>query len=170
MFFYYRLSERIYEGDYYITEDTSVLFNDKTKENNNFDYTISLGANSRILIDLSCETGRCGPLRCFLHGLKVMERELVFPKSMTGELYFVDDGEMTKYSGSMYLAFEDDCYYDKTRDIICFGKPYLEGITIEFTSGTYAVLNDGKITAIFMLIPSLKEKVAIKRGRFQSMA
>lgn len=147
--------------------DTSILFEEIAEEKFELDYTISLGADPRVIMDLSCETGRCGPLRCFLGGVKIVEKALVLPESKTGELYFVDDEKMTKYSGSMYLPFEDSCYYDETKNILCFGNPDLQGIAIEFVSNTYAVIYEGKITSVFMIVSSLKDKIVVRKGCFE---
>lgn len=168
MKFYYKLSQNIYEGTICIAEDTSVIF-EELETDLDLGYTISLGGDWRYLMDLSHKTGRCGPLRCFLEGVDVYEEKLSIPKCKKGELYFVDDEEMTEYSGTMYFPFENKCYYDEKSNILCIGNPYSPGETIEFVSNTYAVINGNRLAAVFMIVNSLKEMVTVQKGQFQGI-
>lgn len=97
---------------------------------------------------------------------KVYREELKIPKYKKGELYFMTDEEMTEYSGSQYMLFEDKCYYDEKKNILCLGNPYLQGKTIEFISNIYATVKENRLIAIFLIVDSLQEKVTIRRGKF----
>lgn len=166
MKFYYKYTNNTYEGITYMTDDTSIL-SKKTKDlEMELDYTVSLGGNPRYLMDLSHKTGRCGQIRCFMDRQKVYREELKIPKYKKGELYFMTDEEMTEYSGSQYMLFEDKCYYDEKKNILCLGNPYLQGKTIEFISNIYATVKENRLIAIFLIVDSLQEKVTIRRGKF----
>jgi len=168
MKFYYTLSKEIYEGTICVEEDTSVIF-EELEKNQDFGYTISLGGNWRYLMDVSCRTGQCGAVSCFLEGADVLEEKLAIPGHKRGKVYFEDDEEMTKGSGTMYFPFENKCYYDKKKNILCIGNPYLQGETIEFVSNIYAVINGDRLIAIFMVLTSLKEVVTICKGQFHGI-
>lgn len=103
---------QINKGKLVMFKDTSILFQNSEKAEE-LDYTVSLGNNSRYLLDLSHITGRCGNIRCFMGGKEVFKEDLTIPENKTGEIYFVSDKQMTAYSGDMYSSFKDDCYYDE---------------------------------------------------------
>lgn len=163
--FYYNFSNKIYEGTPYMTDDTSIIFKYSNETDLLLDYTISLGGSSRYLMDLSHKTGRCGPLRCFMAGVKVIQEELKIPQSRRGELYFKSTKEMTQYSGTMYMTFKDTCYYDEKNNILCIGNLSQEGEIIEFVRNTYAVVNRNDLVAVFMKVDCLKENIAIRKGQ-----
>lgn len=106
-------NNNICEGIIYMEEDTSILFKNVKGVDFSLDYTISLGGNPRFLIDVSHETGKCGKLRFFMTGVDVIQKELKIPQSEKGELHFSTNEEMIQYSGTMYMKFKDDCFYDK---------------------------------------------------------
>lgn len=151
-----------------VSQDTSVYFEESDMEFQS-GYTISLGGNWRYLIEVSYKTGRCEEFSCFLEGADVLEKGLRIPKHREGGLYFVDDEEMTRGSGTMYFPFENKCYYDVNSGILCVGNPYLEGEVIEFASNTFAAVFDNKLTAVFMYAPCLKEMIAVHKGIFRAV-
>lgn len=165
MKFYYKYSNDIYNGEIYMTNDTSILFSCNSKVRQKLDYTVSLGGNPRYLIDLSHDTGQCGNMRCFMDGQKIFLKKLDILKNKKGKLYFESDDVMTEYSGEMYMQFEDTCYYDEENSILCFGNPDAQGEVIEFLSNTFAVIKDDRLFAIFMKINSLSDKIAVRKGR-----
>lgn len=166
MKFYYENTNEIYEGTVYMTEDTSILFESNSEIETGLDYTVSLGGNSRFLIDLSHNTGRCGKMRCFMDGQSVFLRKLNIPENNKGKLYFLSDEEMTAYSGEMYFPFKNMCYYDEKNSVICLGNPDLQGDTIEFLSNTFAVIGGDKLSAIFMKVKSLNDNIIVQKGKF----
>ena len=103
-------------------------------------------------------------MRCFLEGAKCTCKELEILESQKGELYFQADEELVQYSGSMYGAMDDRCYYDENNNIICIGNPVQEGVTVEFVKNTYAVINQNNLTAIFMKIDGLEDKIVVRKG------
>lgn len=150
------------EGIPYMTEDTSIIFKYSEEANLPLDYTISLGGSSRYLMDLFHKTGKCGPLRCIMAGIKVIQEELKLPQSRKGELYFKSAEEMVQYSGTMYMTFKDTCYYDEKNHVLCIGNPNQEGESVEFVRNTYAVVNRNELVAVFMKVDRLQENV--KKG------
>ena len=148
--------------------DTSVLFKYSSDKEIFFDYTLSLGGNPRLLMDVSHENGKCGPMRLFMNGMKVIQKELKIPESKKGELYYTSE-EMIPYSGEMYMLFEDTCYYDEINNIVCIGNIYQEGKTIEFATDTYAVIYKNILIAVFMKIKHMNENIIIRGGRFYNL-
>lgn len=169
MIFYCNMNNSIYEGTVYMADDTSIIFKCAKGMDWSLDYTVSLGDSSRFLIDLSHKTGKCGPLRCFMNGVKVISKKLEIPKSKRGELYFADDDEMEQYDGTTYMLFEDTCYYDELNDILCIGNFNKGGETVEFVTNTYAVVNQNALVAVFMKVDQLRETIKIKKGRFYKL-
>ena len=167
--FCYNFNNKIYEGTPCMTNDTSIFFKYFNEEDLLLDYTISLGGNPRFLMDLCHKTGKCGPLRCFMAGVKVIQKELKIPQSRRGELYFKSAEEMIQYSGTMYMKFKDTCYYNAKDNILCIGNLSQEGETVEFVENTYAVVNQSDLVAVFMKVDCLKENVVIKKGQIYQM-
>ena len=161
MEFDYEYADDIYEGFVYMSPDTSILFKNNQKIEK-MDYTISLGENPRYLIDLYCNTGRCGNIRWFMDGQKICQRELNSSKSKKGKLYFFSDEEMTAHSGEMYNLFDDVCYYDEKKELLCVGNPDFSGVAIEFLSGVVAVLDHNKLVAVFVKAKLLQKVISVK--------
>lgn len=163
--FSYTFNNKIYEGYNCTLDDASIIFKYSNIVDLSLDYTISLGGNPRYLMDVSHKTGKCGPLRCFMAGVKIIQNELRLPQSRKGELYFISSEEMTQYSGTMYMPIIDKCYFDEKDNIFCIGNPSQEGETVEFVRNTYAVLNRGDLVAVFLKVDCLKENIVIRRGQ-----
>lgn len=159
--FSYSFNNKIYEGNHYMTDDTSIIFKYSSETDLMLDYTISLGGNPKLLMDVFHKTGKCGPMRCFMAGITIIQKELKIPQSRKGELYFKPAEEMIIYSGTMYKTLKDTCYYDKKNNILCIGNPSQEEEAVEFAGNTYAVLKQNDLAAIFMKV-DCSENIVIK--------
>lgn len=113
-------------------------------------------------MDLSSKTGRCGPLRCFLAGTKVVQRGLEIPEAKKGALYFQTAEEVVQYSGTMYMEMEDIFYYDQRNNVVCIGNFELKGEVIEFVENTYALICENKLKAVFMRVKGMERNIVIK--------
>ncbi len=162
--FYYNFNHGIDEGAYFMADDTSVIYKYSNKKDLLLDYSISLGGNPRFLMDIFHKTGKCGPLRCFMAGTKVVQKDLRVPISRKGELYFKSTEEMSQYSGTMYMTLKNICYYDEKNSVLCFGDPSQKGECLEFVENTYAVINRDDLVAIFMKVEGMKENIVINKG------
>ena len=160
--FFYNLNSKIYKGRSYVEDDTSLIFRYSKGIDLVLDYTISLGGNPRYLMDLSSKTGRCGPLRCFLAGTKVVQRGLEIPEAKKGALYFQTAEEVVQYSGTMYIEMEDIFYYDQRNNVVCIGNFELKGEVIEFVENTYALICENKLKAVFMRVKGMERNIVIK--------
>lgn len=163
--FYYKITNEICEGTPYMEEDASILFKYSKETDLSLDYTISLSGNPRYLMDVSCKTGICGPLRCFMAGAEIIPQNLKIPSSKRGHLYFKSKEEMTPYSGTMYTVFCDKCYYDEKKQILCLGSPECKGESVEFVEDTYAVIENYNLRAVFMKVKYLKKYIPIKKRK-----
>lgn len=161
--FYYNYNNKIYNGSHYMTDDTSIIFKYSDEINLMLDYTISLGGNPRFLIDVFHKTGKCGPLRCFMAGIKVIQKELNIPQSKRGELYFKSNEKMVKYGGTIYRTFQNSCYYDKNNNTLCIGNPEQKGEIIEFAENTYASIYQNELTAIFIKVDCIEANIVKKK-------
>lgn len=81
-----------------------------------------------------------------------ISKKLIFPKSIKGELYFVNDTiDIINYDGIWYV--EDwDTYYDKDNNYICIGdfNTECDDIAIEFCKNVVAVIEKDKLKSIWI--------------------
>lgn len=144
MQFKYTIKENCNTGFFSIMKDCSLLYS--TKGGN---FTISLGGDWRFELNVDSNTGKCINFQGTLTG-NIQEKNLKIPSYRKGDLFFCHEDELLIGSGCHYLCIDDHAYYDPIQKVLCVGNPSLNGVAIEFTDGTIAVICDNILVAIYL--------------------
>lgn len=144
MQFKYIIKENCNTGFFSIMKDCSLLY---STQGGNF--TISLGGDWRFELNVDSDTGKCINFQGTLIG-NIQEKTLKIPSYHKGDLFFCHEGKLIIGAGCRYLCIDDRAYYDSIQKVLCVGNPCLNGVAIEFTDRTIAVICDNILVAIYL--------------------
>ncbi len=130
--------------------DSSLLYNNYLDDFSI--YNISLGGNWRFQLIVDSNTGRCVKFESYLNGMVIKKSSVSIAESERRKLYFLTDEKMQMGSGCYYVPFSNEVCYDETKKILCFGNRNAIGVAIEFAPKIIAVVNDGDLKCIYLLL------------------
>lgn len=133
-----------------LCDDSSLLYNNYLGDFSI--YNISLGGNWRFQLIVDSNTGRCVKVESYLAGIVAGRSSISIARSERRELYFLTEEKMQMGSGCYYTPFSNEVCYDETKKILCYGEHNATGIAIEFAPRIIAIVNDGDLKCIYLLL------------------
>ncbi len=133
-----------------LCDDLSLLYNNYLDDFSI--YNISLGGNWRFQLIVDSNTGRCVKFECYLDGMVIQKLSVSLAELERRQLCFLTDEKMQMGSGCYYAPFSNEVCYDETKKILCFGNRNAIGTAIEFAPKIIAVVNDGDLKCIYLLL------------------
>lgn len=137
-------------ADFFLTKDKSLLYSGSLG-----DYSVLLGGNWRFELIVDSSTGLCVKIQCFLDELNVICTALELPQYQIKNVYVTSDEPLSPSCGCHYYPFEDNVFWDAQKHILCIGNPNSVGEAVEFTPKTVAVIKNGKLFCVYLILDSL---------------
>ena len=138
------------DSSFYLDEDSSLLYNGLQG-----DFSVLLGGNWRFELIVDSQTGLCTHMQSFLKQLEVRAANLDLPDPIATDLYFVGENPLEHGGGCHYHPFDNMAFWDEKKKILCCGDPHSKGEAVEFTPKTIAMLQEGQLKSIYLVLDSI---------------
>lgn len=135
------------DGHYVLSNDSSLMYSVPAYGN----FQLLLGNGYHMSLGIDRETGECLTFYTLLDAITFELSSLDLLNSSKASLFFNSDS-LKKQEGDHYTSFVEKKYYDDKNLILAFGDINSRGLLIEFSNDTYAMIDDYRLTAIYLRV------------------
>ena len=135
------------EGHYVLSNDSSLMYSFPAYGN----FQLLLGNGYHMSLGVNKETGKCLTFYTLLDAITFEPRTIDLGKVCKASLFLKSDS-LKMQEGDHYIPFVEKKYYDEENLILSFGDINVEGLLIEFSKDTYALINNARLCAIYIRV------------------
>lgn len=120
-------------------------------------FGVYVAGNWRFELKVDPETGECFGFSGFMSKLTAKSAEISVPEAESKTLICKSE-KLGEGSGCYCSCPNNSVLYDLKKKILCIGDPDAKGDAIEFLDSTVAVLANGRLCCIYLMLENIEEE------------